>query len=202
VPLSKSTLSVLVGFITFGVASSVVAQSTPRTNVEILVELAVGCLGDVPVTLSSFILDSPERMPYLRPSLSSYWRESGKQVFLADTSAGVEPPAELFRLGYSPEDASIEYSEADGSKLNRIVSLSLRYRLLAPAGLLVDEGRCRDERSDAIARNQVLIVERDPYPETHGEIPPEGSWTDWAEPVALGAAIGVVAYLFFTVRSS
>ena len=178
------------------------AQPAVKSNLDILGDLAVGCLGDVPNDLDSFILESGERMRYLQPRLTEYWRSEGKQVFLADSAAGLVPPESLHRLNQNPEEGFVSYLAGDGDKLTRMVSFSVAFQLLAPTGLLVDEGRCSDRYSDSIGRNEILLVERDPFPETRGQVPPEGSWRDWAEPVALGAAIGVVAYLFFTVRSS
>jgi len=178
------------------------AQPGPRSNVDVLGDLAVGCIGDVPDTLSSFLLESSDKMPYLRPRLTSYWRERGHLVFLADSLSAAARAGELPRLRYDPEDASVLYDPVDPSQLRRTITISIRHSLVAPSGLIMDDGRCRDEYSDTIGRSDVVLVQRDPFPETRAEIPPEGSWRTWAEPVVLGAAVGVVVYLFFTIRSS
>lgn len=194
-----------VGLISIGLAIATQesrAQGPPKTNVDVLGDLAIKCVGRVPDTLSSFLLEASDRMPYLRPRLTNYWRDLGKSVFLADSLTGVAPPADLDRMGYDPEDAEVSYTSADDAQLLRTISLSIRYSLIAPTGLLRDEGRCSDQYSDTINRGIVSLVERDPFPETRGAVPPQRSWRTWAEPVVLAASVGVVAYLFFTIRSS
>lgn len=178
------------------------AQPWPKSNVEILGDLAIGCIGTVPDSLSSFVLESSDRMPYLRPRLTEYWRGRGQQVFLSDSLAGLNPPPDLSRMTYDPEDAQVLYETADEAQLQRTITLLIRYSLVAPTGLLEDEGRCRDEYSDRIGRGVVDLVQRDPFPETRAEVPPQKTWRTWAEPVVLAASVGVVAYLFFTIRSS
>ncbi|MFV1979952.1 MAG: hypothetical protein ACC655_02270 [Rhodothermia bacterium] len=191
---------VALAFSTF--ASPAYAQPGPRSNVDVLGDLAVGCIGDVPDTLSSFLLESSDRMPYLRPRLINYWQEKGHQVFLSDSLSVAGPAGEFVRLRYDPEEALVSYESADDSQLRRTITISIAHSLVASSGLIMDDGRCRDEYSDTIGRSDVILVQRDPFPETRSEIPPEGSWKTWAEPVVLGAAVGVVVYLFFTVRSS
>jgi hypothetical protein len=178
------------------------AQSIPRSNVDLLGDLAVGCIGDVPDTLSSFVLETTERMPYLRPRLTQHWSERGHLIFVSDSVSSITPSKELSRLRYDPERASVFYESADNSRLRRTITLSIAHSYVAPSGLLLDDGRCQDEFVDMISRDEVLIVQRDPFPETRAEVPAEGSWRTWAEPVVLGAAVGLVAYLFFTIRSS
>lgn len=178
------------------------SQENPRSNVEVLGDLAIRCIGDVPDTLSSFLVESPGSMPYLRPRLTAYWRNRGHRVFLADSLSPATRAVALFRLRYNPEEAVVSYEAADKAQLRRTISLAIGHTLVAPSGLLADEGRCRDVYTDVISRAGIPIVERDPFPETRGQIPPEGSWRDWAEPVVLAAAVGVVTYLFFSIRSS
>ena len=174
----------------------------PPSNVEVLGRIAISCIGHVPDTLSSFLLESTDRMPYLRPQLTNFWRNQGKKVFLADSLVQPAESPALFRLRYDPEDALVTYEDAGDSKLSRSVTLAIRHSLVAPSGLLLDDGRCRDDYSDVISRQGVAVVERDAFPETRGRVPPEGSWRDWAEPAVLAASVGVVAYLFFSIRSS
>ena len=172
------------------------------TNVDVLGDLAIRCIGHVPDTISSFILESPERMPYLRPRLTAYWHDKGHRVFLSDSVSVGARTLELYRLTYAPEEALVSYEAIEDSRLKRTITLSIGHNMVAPSGLLVDDGRCRDEYADTINRSDILRLQADPFPETRGEIPPEGSWRDWAEPVVLGATVGVVVYLFFTIRSS
>ena len=178
------------------------AQPGPRSNVDVLGDLAVGCIGHVPDTLSSFLLESSDKMQYLRPRLTQYWQERGHLVFLSDSLPSAGRRGDLARLRYDPEEALVSYESADDSQLRRTITLAIAHSLVAASGLLLDDGRCRDEYSDTIGRSDVIRVQRDPFPETRAEIPPEGNWKRWAEPVVLGAAVGVVAYLFFTIRSS
>lgn len=186
----------------FVATAPVWGQSTPRTNVEVLGDLAVDCIGHVPDTLSSILVDPSGGMPYLRPRLTEHWKGEGLRVYLADSTASDASLTGLHRLKYAPDDASIAYRSIEHSRLERTVALSVSYSLTAPAGLLVVDDRCMRERTDTIDRSAILIVERDPFPEARGDVPPEGSWRTWAEPVVLAAAVGVVAYLFFSIRSS
>ncbi len=172
-----------------------------RSNVDILGDLAVGCIGPVATDIPAFILDPSSGMPYLRPRLTRFWRDLGKEVYLADSVAIGGLGMSLHRLRYVPEEAVVSYAPLDGGQLERTISLSISHSLVEPAGLLIDDGRCRDQFTDSISRSAVLAVERDPFPETRGEIPQEGSWRDWGEPVVLGASVAIVVYLFFSIRS-
>jgi hypothetical protein len=183
-------------------AGSVQAQEKPRTNVEVFGELAVGCLGGVPDTLTSFVLVPSESMPYLRPTLTAFWMDQGRNVFLADSTLDNDLSGTLHRLRYAPEGARVVYEAEADSRLRRTVTLGLAHSIVSASGLLLDDGRCRDEYSDSLDRSAILLVERDPFPEARGEIPPERTWRRWAEPAVLALSVGVVAYLFFSIRSS
>lgn len=196
--------TILAHFSVFLCASQpVLGQVLPRSNVEVFGDLAVSCIGEVPEALDSLLLEPSEGMPYLRPRLTSSWRSGGLRVFLTDslTSAALMTST-LHRLRYRPEDALVSYESVQDSRLRRTISLALAHTLLAPSGLVLDDGRCREQYSDTIDRDQILIVERDPYPEARGEIPVQRSWKQWAEPAVLAVSVGVVAYLFFSIRSS
>jgi hypothetical protein len=188
--------------ISLGPANAVAQDAQPLSNVEVLGQLAIDCIGGIPDSLSSFSLESTDRMPYLRPQLTEFWRGQGKQVFLSDSLVSAPQALPLHRLHYDPEEAVVRYDDEKDAKLRRMVTLAIRHSLVAPTGLLVDDGRCRKQYSDVISRQGVALVERDPFPETHGRVPAEGSWRDWAEPAILAASVGVVAYLFFSIRSS
>lgn len=203
-PIGTRTLrtAALAGIIFVFLVAIVSAQPGPRSNVDVLGDMAIGCIGGVPDSLTSFVLESPGRMPYLRSRLTNYWLERGQEVFVSDSISSAARLAGLARLKYDPENVRVSYESADDSQLRRTVSIAIAHSLIAASGLVLDDGRCRDESSDTIQRSDIVLVQRDPFPETHAEIPAEGSWKRWAEPVVLGAAVGVVAYLFFSIRSS
>ncbi len=193
--------AVIAALIVGSFVAPVCAQLRPPTNVEVLGNLAIGCIGSVPDTLSSFLLNTSGNMPYLRPRLTAHWQEQGHRVFLSDSSLADSRALDLHTLTYQPEEALVGFESLEDSQLKRTITLSIGHSLVAPSGLLLDDGRCRKEFIDTVSRGEVVRIQADRFPETRGEIPPEGSWKNWAEPMLLGATVGVVVYLFFSIRS-
>ena len=90
------------------------AQSTPPTNVERYIELAVRCLAEAPDTARAFVLDAPEAMPYLRPALTSRWADEGRVVFVSDSAGGAP-----VTLRYAVEESDVSYARA-GRRRDRV----------------------------------------------------------------------------------
>ncbi len=173
------------------------AQPTP-TNLEAYQTLALRCLAAVPDTASVVVLDAPALMPYLRTALTDAWRSDGRTLFLAD-SAAVGPAAP--RLAYAIEHVGVAYERARRKRLNRTVSLALRYTLTTAQGRLLDEARCSETFTDTIRRADHAALESEAFPETRGTLPRAGWMRRYLEPAALAAATAITVYLFFNLRS-
>lgn len=165
------------------------------TNLSLYQDLAVACLGELPPEVDSLVVESPDRMPFLRSALVARWQEEGRAVFLPDSALAAA------HLSYSIEQAEVSY-EKRRRQLAREVRLSLRYTLTNGMGRVLVDDRCIDSRSDLIARGALAGVQNAAYPETQGELPEAGWIRRVVEPVVLTAATAVVVYLFFTLRSS
>jgi len=198
----------VVAICTLGLLGPVYGQSSrPPTNAAVAGQLAVDCLSPVTDSLSGFWLSTTHDMPYLRPALANHWSELGVEVFVADTLLGLgtngdDGSAGRPRLRYTPESVVTRYEAADGDLISRSVTLSLAHTLAAGDGRLLSDDRCAKTYEDDVDRASIVLIQPDPFPELRAEIPAEGSWRDWGEPAILAGAVGVVAYLFFTVRSS
>ncbi|HUF11200.1 MAG TPA: hypothetical protein VMO47_17900 [Rhodothermales bacterium] len=170
------------------------------TNVELLGNMAVRCLGEVPGKIDTFQLSPGNRMPYLRPFLTRHWISRGLTVFIGD-SAAVQLGRPIHELRYDPQTASVAYDRAEGDSLVRKVDLSVTHSFISPQGILVDESRCDESVSDVIRSADVERLQLDPWAEARGQPPPVEGWRRWAEPVVVGTSIAAVVYLFFSVRS-
>lgn len=170
------------------------------TNVEVLGNLAVECLGDVPGSVKVFRLNQGDRMPYLRPFLTRYWLSKGYTVLLED-SVGSNRDRLVHEMRYDPQSAMVTYQLAARDSLARSVDLSISHSFISPDGVLIDEARCRETYGDAIMASDVDRLQSDPWEETRAVVPLDRGWRTWAEPAAIGTSIGVVVYLFFSLRS-
>ncbi len=187
------TLSLLFAMLTGPVAQ---AQAQP-TNVEVLGDLAVRCLADVPDDVATFRLATSNRMPYLQTSLAAYWLSNGYTVYLGDsTSAGP-----LHVLRYDPESAQVKYARADHDSLRRTIDLALSHAFVSPQGLLLRGARCSETVTDLVRAADVDRLQAAPWEEARGVIPPDRGWRTWGEPLVIGSSIAAVVYLFFSVRS-
>lgn len=174
------------------IATAAAGQST---NLALYQEMAVECLGDVPASADTLALQAPDRMPYVRSALVTHWQDDGRTIYLSD-SAGTHP-----LLTFDVEEAEVYYTRRS-RRVGRNVVLALRYSLTSPAGRILTDDRCREERSDLISRAAIQNVQVNAYPETQAD-PPEGGWIRrYLEPVVITAATAVAVYLFFTLRST
>jgi hypothetical protein len=170
------------------------------TNVDILGDLAVKCLGEVPAAVDTFRLRSGTRMPFLRPYLTRHWLSRGYTVFLGDTTTVPEHRA-LHELRYNARSADVTYARVKGDSLMRTIELTMDHSFVSPDGKLIEESSCQNSSSDLIPSTDVARVQKDPWEETHGTIPIDRGWRTWVEPAVIGTSIAVVVYLFFSVRS-
>ena len=175
------------------------AQPTP-TNLEAYQTLALRCLAHVPDTAHVVLLDAPTLMPYLRTALTDAWRSADRAIFLADSSFQAAGPAAP-RLAYAIEQVGVGYERARRKRLNRTVTLALRYTFTTPEGRLLDEARCHETFTDTIRRADRAALESEAFPETQGTLPRAGWMRRYLEPAALAAATAITVYLFFNLRS-
>ena len=186
---------ILLSSLILGLAGICRAQ---QTNLALFQEVAVACLAAAPDTARAFRLDAPAQMPYLRTALVARWQTEARTVFLSDSATTVSLP----RLGYAIEEVKVDYRRARGKRIDRAVTLALRYTLTAPDGRLLREERCRDTRADTIHRNDLAQVESTPFPETQAS-PPEAGWRRrYLEPVVITGATAIGVFLFFSLRSN
>lgn len=165
------------------------------TNLSIFQDMAVECLGAVPVAVDTLELDAPDSMPYVRSALVTHWQNEGRAVFVADSSSGYP------RLSYEVEKSDVAFSRR-GRRVQRRVSLALSYTLAEPNGLVLVDDRCTDEYVDIIRRQAVPAVQSDAHPETQSEPPQSGWFRRYLEPVVITTATAVAVYLFFALRSA
>lgn len=171
-----------------------------QTNLEAYQVLAVGCLADVPGSRSAFRLEAAPTMPYLRQALVQHWKQHGRAVFLADTSAAA-PAVDMDRLTYGVDLAQVRYEKAGRRVLRRTVELELSYALVARSGEVLADERCRRDYSDSLQRRAVSGRETPAFPETVGVLPRGGFTRRYLEPAVLATASALTVFLFFRLRS-
>ena len=170
------------------------------TNLAAYQTLALRCLAGVPDTVQTFRLDAPEQMLYLRATLVEQWQSEGRTLYLADSSfqnSSSLPP----RLRYEIEQARVAYARAGRKRMDRTVTLGLRYTFIGSDGRLLRDDRCLDTFTDTLRRSDQAAIQTEGFPETQADAPP-GSWRRrFLEPAVLAAATAVTIFLFFNLRS-
>lgn len=173
------------------------AAAQPATSA-VYAQLALRCLRPVPDTVRAFRFDAADRMPYLRPGLTSAWQADGYAVFLADSArAGAALPELAFRI----EDARVAYDRAGRRRYRRTVLLALHHTLSGSDGRILREDRCREQFADTLRAADVVRVESLAHPETQGLLPEGNLLRRYLEPAVLTGAVAVVVLLFFSLRS-
>jgi hypothetical protein len=193
-PFPRLPLALALLFVLAGPARAQTSNLTAFQN------LALQCLAEAPDTARAFRLDAPAQMPYLRTALTEAWRQDGRAVFLADSSYQ-RPARPLPLLQYQIEAVDVAYARAGRRRVDRALSLGLRYSFTAPDGRLLDERACRDTFTDTIRRRNLAAVEDEAFPETRGEAPASGWFRRYLEPAVAVAATAVTVFLFFSLRS-
>ena len=169
----------------------------PETNVAVYQRLATECLGPPTESLTSFSLQSDERLPFIVSPLFRIWTEEGKTIYQADsTSIG------LPLLRYRITNAEVSYDRIDRVSLTRSVHLAMEVRATSPDGAILHDHFCERSHTDHLERRHLAKINNSSWSETQAPPPPGGFFRRYAEPVVLTAAIGAVVYLFFTVRSA
>jgi hypothetical protein len=166
------------------------------TNLELFQEMAVECLGGVPIGADTLLLEAPETMPYLRSALTNLWKEDERTIFLADSSAVPLP-----LLAYRIENSDVEYARR-GKQIERRLKLDIRFTYTDRNGRLMSDDRCSAVRTGPVAMSDMAQIQDAAYPETQAEMPEAGWFRRYLEPVVLTAATAVAVYLFFTLRSN
>jgi hypothetical protein len=174
------------------VSAPVYSQST---HVERLQLIGTSCLGSVPASLDSFLLDSDDASPYIRQALISEWKSDGRRVYATDSLHT------LPELRYRVETAKIELYRAGKNQYGRAARLSVSYRLTSESGEILSDGQCADIRSDTLSAALASSMRDSRYPETDVE-PPRGGWfRKFLQPAVVLGASAIGTYLFFNLRS-
>ena len=171
-------------------AAAPAAAQTP--NLALFQEMAVSCLGELPPSVKSVVLDAPDEMPYVRSALIAAWRDDGRQVYLADAPGT--------RLAYAIEEATVTYARQERG-LSREVRLTLAYTMTGDDGRVVADERCASQRVGTLDAEDLDVVENEAFPETQADLPRAGWGRRLLEPAVLTAAAGVAVFLFFSLRS-
>lgn len=164
------------------------------TNVEVLQRLAVDCLGNLPVDEAGLRLTAPDMAPYLRSALVAYWQETGVPIY----APNADRPAPA--LTYAIESIDVAYGRAGRDRYRRTVDLGLRYTATDADDRILHDARCTPTFTDVVAKGDVDQLEDPAYAETQGDRP-LSRWRRWIQPIVLTAAVGVVTFLFFSVRN-
>lgn len=166
------------------------------TNLGVYQELAISCIVPRTDAFESFRLDADERMPYLVSALHERWSDAGQQVYIAD-SVRTAGPLLRYRIG----DAGVAYRRIGNDTSERTIRLALEMRITAENGRLLFDDLCDRRYTDRVRTRRLAALQHPAYSETQAQPPPAGRWRRFVEPAVLGAAMGAVVYLFFTVRS-
>ena len=171
-----------------------------KTNLEVLQELALECLDEVPDSSRQFIVSTSNAPGFIRSELVNYWQNEGYTLFLIDSALTTDsPPAPS--LSYSIENSSISYERLKKKRVSRSIEQTVHYTFTDPEGILLTESDCTRNFADTVSRSDLDKLESEAYPQTRAPYP-SGSWTKKIlEPAVLTAATTLGVYLFFTLRS-
>ena len=173
------------------------AQDVP-SNLSIYEELAINCLGPLARDSDSLLVVPPASMPYVTGALLTSWQDEGRVVF-DSTFARLDAPLPI--LSWKIEHASVNYRRERRKMAARTVYLSLRYTVVSASGKLLEHDVCSEHYDDVVPRDRLPSLEFVAFPETRAEAPP-AHWTRrYLEPVVLGTATALAAFLFFNLRS-
>ena len=187
-------LSISISFL----AGPTLAQDVP-SNLAAYEQLAIDCLGPLAGKSDSLVIVPPASMPYLTGALLTSWQNEGRIVF---DSTSIRLDVALPVLSWTIERASIQYERERRSLVARTVNLSLRYAVMSASGQLLAHDVCHEHFGDVVPRVRLAALETAAYPETQAD-PPPARWTQrYLEPVILGTATALAAFLFFNLRSS
>jgi hypothetical protein len=137
---------------------------------------------------------------FLEQPLYSSFRDKGWSVRIPDSS--------VYHLDVGIYDLHIEYANPRrrsflGTRiLDRKGVLALHYRLSSRIeGQILLDGKRTWDYADVVEVSSVPRLEFPDVPSTHAEVPREGFFSDFAEPLIMLGSIAVAVFLLFTVRS-
>lgn len=172
-----------------------------QTNMALFQEMAVECLGPIPLSNRTFRLKAPEKgAPFIQSSLIQHWQEQEYEVFLPDSSS-TETPASLPVLTYTIEKTEVNYARLPKKQVKRNIGLTTHYTFTLADGKVESDDMCIKSTEDTITRDALSIVESEAFPITRGSHPPKSWFQRYIEPVVLTTATVLGVYLFFTLRS-
>ena len=170
-----------------------------KTNVEVMQELALECLDDVPDSSRQFIIAATNAPVFIRSALVTNWQKANYTLFIADSL--LTTPPRIPSLSFSVENSSISYERLKRKRVSRKIEQTVHHTFTSPEGILLSEAACTRDFTDTVSRNDLDTLESEAYPQTQAPHP-KGGWVKrYLEPAVLATATTLGVYLFFTLRS-
>lgn len=200
-------VSIFSGISKAGFAQDKEAEGSPPTNVEIVRMLSekIGAvagrmLAGPDSTTVKLSVYPRELAWYIDGGLTKGLSQQGCQVVASETA---RHSAEFGLI-----DIDIEYSNIGSHGLlgprvvNRRITETLSAKLIDQrSGVVISSRDMREEASDSIELSQIDRVESPYLPLLRGALPPEGFFSNFAEPLILLGSVAVAIFLLFKVRS-
>ncbi|MCS6990054.1 MAG: hypothetical protein NZM06_11115 [Chloroherpetonaceae bacterium] len=175
-------------------AASLVAQ--PKPTIELCAEsLAESVLRE--------LNDAPSTLIFAPDSTAGLKRELDLRLQAALLARGFQvresPSENALEIRYDLQSASVKAEEA-GTKARRVVSLAIFLRLVSNGELKLAKPLSA-ERIDTLSLAELERLNDPRYPET--TIEPRRDWLERAiAPALTTLSLGIIVYLFFSVRSN
>lgn len=169
------------------------------SNQQHFANLARECVVMVP-TLSEGVLWMPENLnfPYIQQAFLKALTDRGTAVYLPEATEG----ASRLQFRFKPDTPTVRYERGvKGGMVKRSLTVQLGIQILAPDGRVHFTETCVQRHEDQVARKNIEQIQDNRFPETIGTLPLPQSPV-WIRTTVLSAAIGITAYLLFTVRSA
>ena len=167
-----------------------------ETNLRVLERLGLTCLVEAPDAVDTFLLATPDSLPYLRAALTRAWLDRGKRITSTAPGEGSLPT-----LRYEVENAQVSYQRVGRRTFRREIALGIEYTFLDADGTIRDDRVCSDVAVDTVRTRDLTLLEDPSFRESVGEKPPAGWMRRFVEPAVLVGAVAVGVFLFFSLRS-
>lgn len=169
------------------------------SNQTLLMNLTTECGTKIPIQPNGIVwLPEKSDFLYLQHVFLSAITNQGTPVFLSKTDA----PQGTASFRFKGENINVRYfSGKRRGTAKRVVSVQWTFDVVDPIGKVLATDVCVQKHEDQIALKDLKRVQDPQFPETIGEVPVRNR-PSWVRIGILSTAIGITAYLLFTVRSS
>ncbi len=172
-------------FILLAIVPKTVAQPT---NMEAFQALALQCMAFISAEEGDVLIAAPAQMPYVRSIIINHLQQSGKAVYIAD-STYTEQPAHLATLQYKIEPGTnVLYERIKRKKAKRTVSFSATTSLISARGQVLHDEICHKQVIDLVSVSSLDKLESNTYTETRAPHPRAGFGKRIFHPQMLTAA--------------